>query len=73
MISYADNTLTTTIEKDRFGFGGFGMPTGDTFAWLAAPQLDCGLQVKSVVTHVAFTAQGGDATPGNHAWRPPDW
>jgi hypothetical protein len=73
MISYADITLTTTIEKDRFGFGGFGMPTGDTTTWLGSPQFDRGLQVKSVVNPHAFTAKGGDATPGNHAWRPPDW
>ena len=73
MISYADITLRTTIEKDRFGFGGFGTPTGDTTTWLASPQLDRGLQVKSVVNPHAFLANGGDATPGTHAWRPPDW
>lgn len=74
MIGYADTTPTAAIERDRFEFR---MHTGDTFGgsttWLGSPQLDRGLQVKSVVNLHAFTAKGGDANPGNHAWRPPDW
>ncbi len=72
MITYADQTLTTAIEMDRFELGGFCMSMGSAFisntASVNGSDFDRGLQVKSVFTHVGTTP-----TPGNPAWRPPDW